>query len=179
MKALLYSILISLALVVPSFAAEQTFIDTAQATVSTNLNQVLIEMLSGVKDAGKEIYGASKDAIHKSVDFVSEQAPDVVKQFLVWKCFEALLNSIGFFFGGLIVLYVSYKCFTKFVDNMYGDDKMFAYAAGFVTLLIATLLLVGGVGHSVKTMVKIKVAPKVYLIEYVVDTVQRHNAQHQ
>jgi hypothetical protein len=54
-------------------------LETVKIAAQTNLNQVMIEILSGVKTAGSEIYDASKSALKKSVDFVSEQAPGCSK----------------------------------------------------------------------------------------------------
>lgn len=60
----------------------------------TNINQVLVEILSGTRDAAKEIYGASKKAIHKSIDFVGEQTPDIIKQFLMWRFVSAAIWAV-------------------------------------------------------------------------------------
>jgi hypothetical protein len=67
---------------------------TAHTIVATNLNEVVISMLQGVKTASGEIYDASKTAIIKSVDFASEQAPLVVKEFLHWKMAQAVIYAI-------------------------------------------------------------------------------------
>lgn len=48
------------------------------------INSVFIDMLKGANDASGEIYGAGKIGIVKAVDFVTEQAPLVVQEFLTW-----------------------------------------------------------------------------------------------
>ena len=157
--------------------------DTAKTVLVTNINQVLIEMLSGVKDASKEMYGASKEAVHKSVDFIAEQAPDVIKQFLMWRFFRAVTWACIFtFVAGVCLFFVNkLKKYQAVADkgSRYNDNPsehqvttFFKWALG----VVACLFIIFGVGTNAFEMVKIKVAPKVYIIEYVVDTIQDHNA---
>lgn len=164
--------------------AEKPLLEQAKETVksvaSTNLNQVLIEILSGVKSAGGEVYTASKDAIHKSVDFVVEQAPDVVKQFLMWKFFHALTWMLIWISVASIVLFFAYKL-RKYQDKASkdtgynsGDPSEHNVVVIFKWILgcLACIFLLFGVSSNALQMVKIKVAPKVYIIEFVVDTIR-------
>jgi len=191
MKSLFSIVVMSLlALTVPVFAQTNTpttleqVKNTATAVVSTNLNQVLIEMLSGVKDASGEIYGASKQAIHKSVDFIAEQAPDVIKQFLMWRLFRALTWASIFTFIAGVCLFFSYKLKkyqSKASTESYGDPSEHQVTTLFKWILavVACLFITFGVGANAFEIVKIKVAPKVYIIEYVIDTIQGHqNTNH-
>lgn len=159
-----------------------TLLEQAKTTlIGTNaqqtLNSVMIEILSGTKDAAKEIYGASKEAIHKSIDFVGEQAPDVIRQFLTWRfTYAAIWATIWVFVSG-IIFFFAYKL------RRY-QDKASTHASGdnpsehnvvvffkWVFILIACAPLLFGVGTNAFEMAKIKVAPKVYIIEYVVSLI--------
>lgn len=151
-------------------------------TVTTNLNQVLIEILSGVKSAGGEVFVASKDAVRKSVDFVSEQAPDVVREFCVWRFWESVIMA-GFYIGLAVVLFFLFRYLSKKAAE--AVKKCDSYDAGgfeFLTVLLLALSIIVpclflGVGglSNVKNAVQVKVAPKVYIIEYVVDLAKSHN----
>jgi len=181
MKSLLSLLILTVSLftlTVPAFAQTNTpsSLDTVKSAVATNMNQVLIEMLSGTKDAAKEIYGASKEAIHKSVDFVSEQAPDVIKQFLHWKLAESIIWLVVNLATVSILLYVSRRLW-KWEQNEYNTEGI-----GYVGLVLgcfaAGVIFYNGVVDDVTNIVKISVAPKVYIIEYVVDTVKSYERGH-
>jgi len=184
MKSLLSLLILTVSLftlTVPAFAQTNTpsSLDTVKSAVATNMNQVLIEMLSGTKDAAKEIYGASKEAIHKSVDFVSEQAPDIIKQFLMWKFCEAALYALAWLVFGAFLVYVAkylHKIYQDIKDNDWSYDPLpgFTWFGRMAAIIGCVAILIFGVGGEVKEMVKIKVAPKVYIIEYVVDTVKSY-----
>jgi len=75
MKKLILALLVGV-IAIPVFAqTNQTVLEqataTAKATISTNLNEVIVDILRGVKTAGSEVYQASKQAITKSVDAMS------------------------------------------------------------------------------------------------------------
>jgi hypothetical protein len=134
----------------------------------TNLNSVMIDILSGVRDAGKEIYGASKDAIRSSVNFAQEQAPLVVKEFLRWHMARAVLYAIGFFIPSYFILYFARKLYKYAKEQDSGD----AYGVSAILSAIGLAFFIFGVGSQLMTVTKIAIAPKVYIIEYVVDTIQ-------
>jgi hypothetical protein len=146
------------------------------AGMPTNINQVMIEILSGTKDAAKEIYGASKEAIHKSIDFVGTQAPDVIQQFLTWRFFKALTWAGFFFFVAGICFFFSYKSM-KFQQRSRenSDDHAVGCVFKWIFIIVALAFITFGGGTNTLEMVKIKVAPKVYLIEYVVDLIHGNN----
>lgn len=153
----------------------------ATTTGYTNVNQGMIDMLSGVKDAGHEIYGASKEIIHKSVDFVQEQAPDVVKQFLTWQFFHALIWACIWLAIAGVLYFLAYKlkqyqpkASTKESQDA-PSDHAFVVFFKWITIMAASFLIIIGVGTESFEMVKIKVAPKVYIIEYVVNLVQEQS----
>lgn len=162
----------------------QSIVQAVRAQVATNINEVVIQMLSGTKDAASEIYGASKTALKNSVDFVMEQAPDVVKQFLVWKFFEALVHWLIWLVVFFILLGVSFKFhsymkaqkkqrlvnFPSSTNTCDGEDGGCAFK--WIFRSVAILVLLVATFNYGFTVVEIKVAPKYYLLEYVVDQVK-------
>lgn len=138
------------------------------------INTVLIDILKGAKDASSEIYGASKAGIVKAVDFAQEQAPMVVQEFLTWKFAHSVIWTIVGVIA-LIALVVAFLKFKKLArDSDSGGDIIGFF--GMVGCVIAFLCVCGSnVIPNVEQMVKVKVAPRVYIIEWVSDQVQGKN----
>jgi hypothetical protein len=140
------------------------------------INNVLIDILKGAKDASSEIYGASKAGIVKAVDFAQEQAPMVVQEFLTWKFAQSVIWTVV----GVIALVVLTVIFLKLkklaVENANTGLDVLGFF-GMVICIITFLCVCGGcVIPNVEQMVKVKVAPRVYIIEWVSDQVQgKHN----
>ena len=177
--------------------AKQVVVDTAhgvkQAAVNTTqfvetnqpIHEAVLGILKGVKDAGSEIYGASKTAITKSVDFTLEQAPLVVKEFLTWNITE---HCVWIAVWGTIACFILYASHVfnrqsksdKVPDSSRTDTDKGDYT-GFKWLFrtVGMLILVISLGINGMVIAKIVVAPRVFLIEYVVDQVQaaRHPGQ--
>lgn len=190
----LITLLVAFGLALSSFAGHTstnnastnspTIAETAKGTVQTNLNQVLIEMLSGVKDASGEVYGATKEAIHKSVDFVVVQAPDVIHQFLMWKFFYAATWAAIFVVVSIVLVAFSirlhaYKTKCEKNNDTSSDSYEITCFLKWVTRILSIVILIVGLGANSFEMVKIGIAPKVYVIEYVVDNIQKHQRNHQ
>jgi hypothetical protein len=102
-------------------------------------------------------------------DFATTQIPPFINEYLTWKFTEALVTTS--YVGGLLTILVVMFClFIKRIiawGIKYGD-----YTDGFA-FLVPILLTVVTIGlvlcnfptDEIKTMIQIKVAPKVYLIE--------------
>jgi len=140
---------------------------TARASVSTNLNEVIVDILRGVKTAGGEVYSASKTAITKSVDFTMEQAPLVVKEFLMWRFTKAIIWFVVFSIVGGLLFYAArqIKLYAGTVPSYVASD---AHGMKWVVRSIACAILLINFGVNAMEIAKISVAPRVYLIEYVV-----------
>lgn len=96
-------------------------VDTVKTTMSTNLNEVVIQMLSGFKDAGGEVYGASKVALAQSVDFVKEQAPDIIREFIAWNFFENLTFYLIWLIPSVVFIFM-YRFAKRYAkDNKFED----------------------------------------------------------
>lgn len=180
-----YSILTALLVFITFGAFAQTNVPTVEQVkqaavevVHTNINQVLVEILSGVKGAGSEIYGASKEAIHKSVDFVSEEAPQVVQQFIIWRMFKAITWIIIWILSASFLLFFANKLRLyqpKASDRTsYGDpsERQVTTIFKWILSVLACITILLGVGTNAFEVVKIKVAPKFYILEYVIDVVK-------
>ena len=139
------------------------------------INSVLIDILKGAKDAGSEIYGASKTGIVKAVDFAQEQAPLVVQEFLQWKFAQGVIWATVAVIALVALGIVFYKCKKIFSENSDGSEIGGVFGM-MISALIFCVVIGEGLLPNVEQMVKVKVAPRVYMIEWVSDQVQgNHN----
>jgi len=140
------------------------------------INTVLIDILKGAKDASGEIYGASKAGIIKAVDFAQEQAPLVVQEFLAWRFSQAIIYLVVGVIALIALAYLVGKCFSK------DWSKETAGGSVFMGILFGGIfcafLMFGCIIPNVETIVKVKVAPRVYVIEWVADQVSNKNNNH-
>lgn len=135
------------------------------------VNTILIEMLRGAKDASSEIYSASKVGIVKAVDFAQEQSPLVVREFLAWRFSQAIIYLVA----GVVVLALLgalvKKCLSKeWVEESDGISVVgVIFGIGIFVLVLGKCII-----PNVETIVQIKVAPRVYVIEWVAEQVQKN-----
>ena len=134
------------------------------------INSVLIDILKGAKDAGSEIYGASKTGIVKAVEFAQEQSPMVVQEFLMWKFAQSVIWVIV----GVIALGVLSYLFKKCVDWFPESEGVSIIPGSFFVLMIV-LVCCMTVVPNIEQMVKVKVAPRVFMIEWVSSQVTGKN----
>jgi phosphotransferase system glucose/maltose/N-acetylglucosamine-specific IIC component len=134
------------------------------------VNSVLIDILKGAKDAGSEIYGASKTGIVKAVEFAQEQSPMVVQEFLMWKFAQSVIWVIV----GVIALGVLSYLFKKCVDWFPESEGVSIIPGSFFVLMIV-LVCCMIVVPNIEQMVKVKVAPRVFMIEWVSSQVTGKN----
>lgn len=133
------------------------------------LNNVLVEVLKGTKDASHEIYGASKAGIVKAVDFASEQAPIVVQEFVRWHFVDAI-TIILFCIVGIIACVWAFKKVDEWPTANYEDRNAQGLAA-FILVVFGTVCSIFLFVETRKA-VKIAVAPRVYVVEWVADTIK-------
>jgi len=134
------------------------------------INSVLIDILKGAKDAGSEIYGASKTGIVKAVEFAQEQSPMVVQEFLMWKFAQSVIWVIV----GVIALGVLSYLFKKCVD-WFSESEGVSIIPGSFFVLMIVLVCWKTVVPNIEQMVKVKVAPRVFMIEWVSSQVTGKN----
>ncbi len=118
------------------------------------------------------------NVVDKAVDTLQAEVPLVVKEFLQWKFIEAGMNvgacTLVFLVLGVIV-WQSYKQLKKDPDSVW---FMLCPAVVMIALMIAA----PGADISfknAKTMLKIKYAPRIYLIEYTSDLIKSHQIKNE
>lgn len=130
------------------------------------VNTILIDVLKGVKETGSELYAAGKAGVAQAVDFALQQAPLVVQEFLSWKMSEAIINLIFFGIGTVIMLFCLVFLLKKAKKNI-ENDAIVPIFFGTLFTVITLIALLNNIKKDIQTIVKIKLAPRVYIIEYV------------
>ena len=130
------------------------------------INTLLIDVLKGVKETGSELYAAGKAGVAQAVDFALQQAPLVVQEFLSWKMSEAIINLIFFGVGTVILLFCLVFLLKKAKKNI-ENDAIVPIFFGTLFTVITLIALLNNIKKDIQTVVKIKLAPRVYIIEYV------------
>lgn len=160
--------------------------DPPPEIVATNANQVLVEILSGIRAESGKIYGTTKRALAEAYDTVRKETPEVVREFLRWKIIH---NTIwmGVFIVVCSVLYYWARKFKFLADtcpapfdgrDSFGNPckidhgKLFYQSLHYAGIGVVTILLLLAVATNLYEIAKIWSAPRVYIIEYVFDTVQ-------
>ena len=123
---------------------------------TNNATELLIEITRDIKSNVSDAKG-----------FVLEQAPDVIQQLLVynfWSAIACIAISIA-------ILAAFYKIgafgWSKFVNRdtgIWSNEELWIIVPA-VCMMFSMLLLVG-IFTNVDTCLKIKLSPKVYVIEY-------------
>jgi len=150
--------------------------ENAKTMVATNINQVLIEILTGAKAASGEVYSASKITIGQTYDFVKKETPQVIAEILRWKLVECCVRtgvwgSFTFILLGFSMKLSSWRKKAT-PSNSHSDSREMASAFKWILRCVALLLLILNLGYNGMTVSKIVSAPRVYIIEYVIDTIQ-------
>lgn len=183
MKYLLSIVLfVALAFASPALAqtntnAPQTVLeqvkDAAKQTVATNINQVMVQILTGVKDASGEIYGASKVAVGQAYEFVKKEAPEVIVEFLRWRLIQAIIWALLFLsIAGLLFFFArQLKLWVIKNPDSYSDNIEAAIGVKWGLRIAACIMIIATLTINGMTVGKIIAAPRVYIIEYVVDTI--------
>ena len=130
------------------------------------INTILIDVLKGVKETGSELYAAGKAGVAQAVDFALQQAPLVVQEFLSWKMSEAIINLIFFGVGTVILLFCLVFLLKKAKKNIENDAIVHIFFGTAFTVIVL-MMLFGTIKNNIQTIAKIKLAPRVYIIEYV------------
>jgi uncharacterized membrane protein YraQ (UPF0718 family) len=132
------------------------------------INAVLIDILKGAKDASSEIYGASKTGIVKAVEFAQEQSPMVVQEFLVWKFAQSVIWVIvGVIAIGALGFLIK-KCVSRISKSDEGEIYFLPIAISVVVIVVICFI---NIVPNIEQIVKVKVAPRVFMIEWVSDQV--------
>lgn len=102
-------------------------------------------------------------------DFATTQIPPFINEYLTWKFMEALVTTT--YKGGLLtILFVIFCVFIKRLvkwaaENAHDSGGFSVGLVGVLTIVTIVIIIGNFPIDEIKTMIQIKVAPKVYLIE--------------
>lgn len=155
-----------------------TNVNIASATnVVSSLNEAVASILMSGKAVGSDIYGASKIAITDSINFVSAQAPDIIKQFLEWRMIEASTYAFVFLFVSIIFWYFGCRLrkFSSSLKSNYQDKdvKSAAFAVSWILTIVGFVPFILGTVSWLLDIAKIYFVPKIYLLDYICTLVRR------
>ena len=134
------------------------------------INAVLIDILKGAKDASSEIYGASKTGIVKAVEFAQEQSPMVVQEFLLWKFAQSVIWVIVGVIAIGVLGFLIKKCVSKLKNSKSDEDQIYVLPI-IISVVLSVVICFANIVPNVEQIVKVKVAPRVFMIEWVSDQV--------
>ena len=117
-----------------------------------------------------EILKKGLETAEKTGNFIVEQAPDLIRQLLIWKTVE---YSVYVILGISLIIYF-YRWTKKvskemkeneddFEDYFMGSLANIFIAIGQLTFLIIGMMLIA---ENLQDLIQIVFAPKIYLIEY-------------
>lgn len=139
-----------------------------QATTLTTLDKTFAKLIEGATEKGAHL-----------VDWLYEQAPDVIQQFLLWHGIESLIRlaiALILIIGGPILTWKLAKWWIAKVNafDMQDCDRVPLHILPtiFGAVIITLVTQINGWGLMNFTWLKIWLAPKVFLLEYVATMVK-------
>jgi len=130
--------------------------------IQTTLEKALIDSIDGIKKTGTEL-----------IDALYQQAPEVIEQLLLWHAVESLaefVTGILMVFGVPFATYkIIRKLYTHFKVGEWRDSETVNFWAPCTVIgaiLNALCITPGAVIFINLKWLKIWLAPKVYLLEY-------------
>ena len=117
-----------------------------------------------------EILKKGLETAEKTGNFIGEQAPDLIRQLLIWKTVE---YSVYVILGISLIIYF-YRWTKKVSKEMkeneddFEDYFMDSFANILITIGQLSLLITGIIliAENLQDLIQIVFAPKIYLIEY-------------
>lgn len=129
------------------------------------LEQVLVDTIQKATAVTGEAIDGVKGVTGKAIDFASAQIPDVIHQLLLWKMAEASVYLVASCIA-IWLFFVLRKRVIEYVKASF-DEAMglaFYYVIGGLALILVPVLHIVA---NLLVILKITLAPKLYLIEYV------------
>jgi hypothetical protein len=148
----------------------------AETVEKVQENQTLLEkagVSTNLQDQVAVLIQKSILLAEKTGEFVVAETSDVVKQFLLWKFWEHTISAILAILFFIPVLLASVYALVKGFDSQ-SDLEGIGIFLSFIGFLIAGIIGVAAVCEGFKA-VKVSVAPKVYLLEWVADKYKGNN----
>jgi hypothetical protein len=111
--------------------------------------------------------------MENTVDWTVAQVPDLIHQLLMWNLainiVWAVINTL--ILCGIVFLYARAWILTR---NFPMDDKMLIRGfGGVITGAIGSIIFYNGIMSHASEALKIYIAPKLWLLEYAVELVQK------
>ena len=104
------------------------------------------------------------EQVKQGTDFIIGQLPDAANQIIVFKFWESTFWLCFCVFLSIVFLVLGILSW-KAEDNISGAMGGWAFL-GFILFIAAALTFFIGVACYIPEMIKLKTAPKLYLIEY-------------
>ncbi len=100
--------------------------------------------------------------LKESKSFVSEQAPEVIQQYLLW----GIVDNVGMIALAAVVITVSYFATFKWApqDKCAGSWRFEKFITGLAGGVLSVFFGIGAI-ISAFTLAKILIAPKLYLLQ--------------
>lgn len=160
------NILSILVLLVATVINASAHVNTVDNT--TNVNQAIVSILGGVHSAGTELYNVSQEAIGNSINFVSQQAPDIMKQFLRWQLFSDLF----YYSLWIMPIFLGFYGVYRFYQWSKREDDYDTYiVVKWIVRVISLIIFLIDTGCYGADALQILIAPKVYLLQYVLSQI--------
>ncbi len=183
-------LLIGLGLVSSVFGQSNNVATNAAQTVVSQTNSVMGKTMSALDSAlagaltkasesSGKIWDFSATAVSKAVDTVQQETPLVIEEFLKWKLIEQATPLLGWilFYICLGWVFFTTRKWTRTKDYDPNDCDGFVGVLGFFGRFLPVLIFVITFACAwvprFTEMAKITFAPRVYLIEYVVETFKK------
>ena len=117
-----------------------------------------------------EILKKGLETAEKTGNFIVEQAPDLIRQLLIWKTVE---YSVCVILGISLIIYFyrwTKKVSKEMKENEYDFEDYFmdSFANNLIAIGQLSLLIIGMIliAENLQDLIQIVFAPKIYLIEY-------------
>jgi len=125
----------------------------------TSLDKSLSTLINGATEKGTKL-----------VDFLYEQAPEVIAQLLLWHGVESFIMFTSCLLLVVIGAFVNIKLVNKYKNSCgenWSSDEGFWWLSILTSAVIQFIVLITAFSNTNLIWLKIWIAPKVYLLEYV------------
>jgi hypothetical protein len=132
--------------------------------IQNTLEQALIKSIEGIQKTGTEL-----------VDALYQQAPEVVEQLLLWHGIESLIHCIAAILF-LVLPFIHYRVASHLYQKLgvkdWRDESGFWIPTVVSGVVVFSFVISGFFIFMNLKWLKIWLAPKVYLLEYLADLVK-------
>lgn len=135
----------------------------------TGLDAVLVETIKKATAVTGEAIDGAKKVTAQAIDFASAQIPDVIHQLIMWKLAEAAVWTVLGLSGLVIFAKLITQLKTKYskeqAEHKHPDEGSYIFVGFLLTVILALPSTIIFVSYMME-LLKIWLAPKVYLLEY-------------